>query len=1724
MPEILSGLEAKPLIAQLTSHLSPSDARLLAQLADLLPEPPQDPHITVSQVLDQLFTNRDRKAGVDALDKLARRLGEAAATAQVSLALERRGAKNLGLERKVCFTGELPMPTAAMGAWERHASTMVDVRGIPKDRIAIVLTVNSNESTSLLKVFLDKGGAGTVIERGQAIYRDMGNHGQYHVIHATCQAGSATPGGALVVVLEALRNWNPEVVLAIGCAFGIDSNKQAIGDVLVARQLLPYESAAIRDGKYQPRGGQFPASAGWLNRLNTMDTQNKHLQVKDWPRLHPGVVLSGEKLVDDSQFKQILTSLGNQIVGGEMEGSGLYSAIHAANPKPEWLLLKGISDWGEGKHARTPEEKERENEYQRQASTAAARVARALLTLGSGKPEILEDVEDRNPTFKSRELEKNQDRLIALKGQATSLNKHHSSLHEDEDTRPTHGSDESTVDAMAYILSWLNAEQSPPLFALLGEYGMGKTLLCMRVAQEVPQQTTQTIKRQVLYFDLRDALRIAPQIPTLDQIISECSSRGYASNDHPPTPKDVRKWYQQGALVIFDGLDEVLVHLDAAQGQSFTRGLLGLVEAKAKGRVLVSCRTHFFRTLREQTTHFMLEDRGQPDDKAFAALTLQPLNEEQIREYLGKALPSANVDSLIEMVDKVHNLPELAARPYTLSLIAALLPRMEQRLAKGEPVQGVTLYREVVRSWLERDNSKHHLKIEHKLLLARHLAAELWRSRQRSMAVNALETWFGRWLAADADLQRRYRHITPDKLEEDLRNSTFMVRQDGGEAHEGQFRFAHTSLQEFFLAEYLLEGLRNGQKAYWHGLKPSQESWDFVGQMLLEEKKDEKNRLLGILTEWAKADDGIENISSTLISQTALNGLNTLPAVPVVVLTYSGCALKANLPVPSLADIQLGAAQLQGLSLHGPVNGGFPMQKAQFTGANLRECEFSHLDLRQANFSQTDLRWAVFEHCQLNHSVWQAAKTTGLRLRHCVLEGAQFDLDANTGMQWLMCTGLPGEEQVPDGTQIAPLSGGQVTGGVVLAAMHTDTVMDITYSSDGAYFLTASNDHTLKLWQVDTGECLRTFAGHEDGVNACAFSPDGKHIVSASDDHTLILWQADTGECLRSFFGHKHRVFACAFSPDGKHIVSASDDNTLKLLQADTGECLRTFAGHGAWVRACAFSPDGKRIVSASGDSTLKLWQADTGECLRTFAGHEDEVNACAFSPDGKYIVSTSHDKTLKLWQADTGVCLSTLAGHEDWVKACALSPDGKHIVSASSDRTLKLWQADTGECLRTFLGHEEVVSACAFSPDGKHIVSASGYSTLKLWQADTGECLRTFAAHDDWFFKGSSFSSGGKYIVSASEDNTLKIWWVDTGEYLSCLVGHEKSVSSWAFSPNEKHIISASRDKTLKLWQTETGQCLRTFVGHKDWVTTCLFSPDGKHIVSGSKDNTLKLWQTDTGECLHTFVGNTYLGEVCAFSPDGQHIVSVSFDTLKLWQADTGDCQHTFVGNTYLGRVCAFSPDGQHIVFVSFDTLKLWQVDTGECLHTFVGHEDEVLSFAFSPNGKYIVSASWDYTLKLWQADTRECLHTFLGHKSLVFSCAFSPDGKHIVSASNDKTLKLWQADTGECLRTFVGHQNGVFACVFLPDGKHIVSTSYNGTMKLWQTDTGECLRTHFHCQDGHAVIDHQQQKVLEATGSAWRYIGWQTTDANGRPVLLPMESFGPIPEPKAQALQEQH
>ncbi|MGA2435980.1 MAG: AAA family ATPase, partial [Bryobacteraceae bacterium] len=224
---------------------------------------------------------------------------------------------------------------------------------------------------------------------------------------------------------------------------------------------------------------------------------------------------------------------------------------------------------------------------------------------------------------------------------------------------------------------------------------------------------------------------------------------------------------------------------------------------------------------------------------------------------------------------------------------------------------------------------------------------------------------------------------------------------------------------------------------------------------------------------------------------------------------------------------------------------------------------------------------------------------------------------------------------------------------------------------------------------------VRTLESHSKGVIGVAVTPDGKRAVSASWDHTLKVWDLETGRELRTLEGHSASVQGVAVTADGQRAVSASWDNTLKEWDLETGRELCTLEGHSSHVDGVAVTPDGKRAVSASSDDTLKVWDLETGRELRTLEGHSDPVQGVAVTADGKRAVSASCDETLKVWDLETGRALRTLEGHSVTVHGVAVTPDGKRAVSASWDKTLKVWDLETGRELATFFC-DDATRCCA--------------------------------------------------------------------------------------------------------------------------------------------------------------------------------------------------------------------------------------------------------------------------------------------------------------------------------------------------------------------------------------------------------------------------------------------
>lgn len=415
---------------------------------------------------------------------------------------------------------------------------------------------------------------------------------------------------------------------------------------------------------------------------------------------------------------------------------------------------------------------------------------------------------------------------------------------------------------------------------------------------------------------------------------------------------------------------------------------------------------------------------------------------------------------------------------------------------------------------------------------------------------------------------------------------------------------------------------------------------------------------------------------------------------------------------------------------------------------------------------------------------------------------------------------------------------------------HVGSVLSVAFSLDSQMIASASADGTVRLWSVNTGECLQRLEGHSGWALSVTFSPTNTQVASASDDRTIWIWDIATGRCEQILEGHDDWVWSVDFSHDGRHVASASKDQSVRLWDVTTGQCLITLRSSGG-LRSAIFSPDGRLIASASDDGTLRLWKVATGQCDATIVGHDDAVSSLAFHPDSRKLASGSYDCSVKLWDIHTGECLYTFQGHRGRVECVAFSPSGTRILSASSDRHLRLLDADTGRVLQILDGHRDEVNSVAFSPDGRQVVSASKDRTVGLWDIFLHQRrLPEILTHDDRV-RSVAFSSTGNKLASASDDHTVLIWDVDTCTSYQQLTGHTDTVDAAVFSPDDEArlLASGSYDGAVKVWDLATGSLRHTIDGHTEAVTAVAFSSDGRQIISASADGIVRIWDAVTAQ-----------------------------------------------------------------------------------------------------------------------------------------------------------------------------------------------------------------------------------------------------------------------------------
>ena len=1106
---------------------------------------------------------------------------------------------------------------------------------------------------------------------------------------------------------------------------------------------------------------------------------------------------------------------------------------------------------------------------------------------------------------------------------------------------------EDSIPALPYLEDWAKGPAAKHrVLAILGGFGMGKTVIVQRLADKLFRDVDGPTP---IYLDFR---RLIPTMNPGQPIISELSdiilqTIGGEAAKRINAEKLIAMIRLEPCVVILDGLDEIGNRIGRDHAAALYRQLLELIPRAAwqadsvnagtpdweacPTRLIVTCRTHFFRSLADEQSTFALSDRGDRRLRAsIHTLHMAPLTMEAIQELFIKSLGEEEGRRTLQTIQKIHDLPGLARRPIMARYISEIAGSLLLRHQAGEVINIATIYEELFNRGLERDSEKRQaLTSSDRVDILKALALHLHQQGAQTMDIASLEGWFDRFALNHPGIGLILKSGgigARGLLQTELRNASFLVR-----IHDDRFVFAHTSFFEYFLGLVLADAVLAGNVSALANHPLSRETIEFCFATIKQKNREEEfNRALTvrIISDDARAD-------RALIWRLMQFEGGEVVAPP----------LGANLSGLDLRDLRLKP---------GAVWHGINLEHTVLTGLKARDVVFQNVAFDKACIGDAQFADCRFIHCSgRTHGGHSARLWQG----HC--DSASASVFEDTLFRWSSEGGAP-----------LPI---QVNGG------HSHFITSVAFAPDGATLLTGGIDGTARLWDTATGVEIRRFKGHNDWVQSVAFAPDGATLLTGGKDGTARLWDIVTGAEIRRFEGHKGRIWggiqSVAFAPDGATLLTGSGDETARLWDTKTGAEIRRFQAHGGWASSVAFAPDGATLLTGSNNGTARLWNTTTGAEIRRFEGN-GSVLSIAFAPDGATLITGSNNGTARLWDTKTGAEIRRFEGHGDLVLSVAFAPNGATLLTGSNDGTARLWDTTTGAEIHRFEGHKRKIQSVAIAPDSATVLTGSDDGTARLWNATTGAEIRRFKGHKDWVLSVAFAPDGATLLTGNNNDGTARLWDIITGAEIRRFERHNGSVQSVAFAPDGATLITGSGDRTARLWNTETGAEIRRFEGHEDEVRSVAFAPDGTTLLTGSGDGTARLWDIKTGDEIRRFKGHEVglVGiESVAFAPNGATLITGSrYGITRLWDAITGAEIRQFKGHEGEVTSVAFAPDGATLITGSGDrTARLWNTESGAEIRRFKGHESGVSSVAFAPDGATLLTGSGDGAARLWNVAT---------------------------------------------------------------------------------------------------------------------------------------------------------
>lgn len=400
-----------------------------------------------------------------------------------------------------------------------------------------------------------------------------------------------------------------------------------------------------------------------------------------------------------------------------------------------------------------------------------------------------------------------------------------------------------------------------------------------------------------------------------------------------------------------------------------------------------------------------------------------------------------------------------------------------------------------------------------------------------------------------------------------------------------------------------------------------------------------------------------------------------------------------------------------------------------------------------------------------------------------------------------------------------------IVNNVTILSDHTSSIWAIAFSPDGNLLATTSNNGETKVWERSSTDHydsnsmygnrinyftpVFSFVGQGRGIGiSFGYKEFDRVLATASDDGTIRMWNLDPKLELLAFEGHTQHVWDVTFTNNDNLLITVSDDRTIKFWDSITGE-MKHSLNYEAPIRALSLDQLGRKLATSSTDGSVNIWDISNYPYrkLQNIQGHSDRGVGISLSRSGKILATSTNDNNVILWDPVSGELIKKLeTKHGGFVYSLAFSHADDYLVTGSDDKSIEVWDVINGNILKDFYSaHSAPVRTVTFSPNDRLLASAGADGLIKVWDLNDGGEVLSLEGHSGEIHK-LNFSSDGKRIASGGHDGTIRIWNIDNGN-LELTLNYPGSVLSLNFSQNGQRIAVAGKNKVVQLFTLDIGK-----------------------------------------------------------------------------------------------------------------------------------------------------------------------------------------------------------------------------------------------------------------------------------------------------------------------------